>query len=65
MTLKDKQLLNELKESCTECEICGLPCKFINYDCRDPEDGSMAEVINICKECHNKWSLCHCNGDKK
>ena len=60
MTVRNKQLLAELKEECTECEICGMPCEFVNYKCRNPDYGSMAEVTSVCKQCHKKWSICNC-----
>jgi hypothetical protein len=65
MTVRSKKLLAQLKEDCTECEICGFSCEFINYPCRD-SDGIMAEVTSVCRKCHDKWSLCSCRkkGDK-
>ena len=59
MVVRNKKLLAELKEECTECEICGMPCEFINFRCREL-DGSMAEVTSVCRKCHDEWSLCPC-----
>ena len=60
MTVRNKQLLAELKQECTECELCDMPCKFINFKCGDSEDGSMAEVSSVCRKCHDELSMCGC-----
>lgn len=60
MTVRNRTLLKELKETCEECELCGEPTEFINFPCRDSQDGSLAEVTSVCRKCHDGWSLCNC-----
>ena len=60
-----RELLRELKETCTECEICGMPTKFINFPCRDQEDGSLAEITSVCRKCHDQWCNCPCKRTSK
>ena len=42
-----------------QCEICGNNTKKWDFPCRD-EYGRMAEAEIVCKDCHDKWSLCGC-----
>lgn len=48
------------------CEICEVvETKKWNFPCRDKETGLMGEIEIVCKDCHDKWSLCDCIRTRK
>ena len=65
MTIDDEDLVEEEDsieeyEEVDECEICGTPCSFIPFPCRD-DDGNLAEIRGCCQKCHDIWCLCNCS----